>query len=208
VQRTLDGKVFEEKLVVGRWQTAEEVMREIEKDAVFYSESGGGVTFSGGEPLMQAEALGSLLEKCSGRGYHTAIDTSGHAEPSAVKLVMGIAALWLYVLKLMDDVKHVEYTGVSNELALYNLALLARSGENIIIRFPLIPGITDEEENLAAVAGIMKKLGLTRIEVLPYHAIAREKYRRMGKAYLLDEMKEPGNERIEEIKKYFRDEQE
>jgi pyruvate formate lyase activating enzyme len=103
----------------------------------------------------------------------------------------------------MDDVKHVEYTGVSNELALKNLETLARAGKSIIIRFPLIPGITDGKDNLEAIAALMKKLDLKRIDILPYHAIAKDKYKRMGKVFLLDGLKEPGEEIIKEINDFF-----
>jgi pyruvate formate lyase activating enzyme len=203
VSRVLDGKNFEKKLTVGSWRSAVEIMREIDKDAIFYEESGGGVTFSGGEPLMQAEALQELLELCSQKGYHTAIDTSGHAEPAAVKLVMDLADLWLFDLKIMNDAKHFEYTGVSNELSLRNLERLAQAGKEIIIRFPLITGITDGKENLEEIANLMKKLGLNRIDILPYHSIARDKYRRMGIAYKLDQLKEPTKMKISEVQDFF-----
>jgi pyruvate formate lyase activating enzyme len=114
MQRVLDGKQFDSKLAVGSWQSAGEVMKEISKDAVFYEESGGGVTFSGGEPLLQAEALEELLKLCREKGYHTAIDTCGHAEPAALIKIIKLADLWLFDLKLMDDSRHIEYTGVSN----------------------------------------------------------------------------------------------
>jgi pyruvate formate lyase activating enzyme len=204
VQRTLDGKVFETKSSVGSHQSPAEMMKEIEKDEIFYLESRGGVTFSGGEPLMQGEALKELLEACTLKGYHTTVDTSGHAEHAAVKKVMGLVNLWLFDLKLMDDYKHVEYTGVSNELALKNLETLARAGKNIIIRFPLIPGITDGKDNLEAIAALMKKLDLQRIDILPYHSIAKDKYKRMGKVFLLDRLKEPGEELINDVCEFFR----
>lgn len=205
VQRVLDGKLFESKLAVGSWQSAGEVMKEIAKDAVFYDESGGGVTFSGGEPLLQSEALKELLGLCREQGYHTAIDTSGHAEPVAMERVMELASLWLFDLKLMDDSRHMEYTGVSNELALKNLETLALAGKEIIIRFPLIPGITDGKDNLEALAMIMLKLGLKRIDILPYHAIARDKYRRMGKDFLLESLKGPDDAKVDEIMTFFKD---
>lgn len=203
MRKVLDGKVFESKFAVGSWQSAGDIMGEIDKDAVFYQESDGGVTFSGGEPLMQADALCELLELSAGKGYHTAIDTSGHAEPAAVKKVMELANLWLFDLKIMNDARHVEYTGVSNELALKNLLTLAMARKEIIIRFPLIPGITDGLDNLEEIAGLMKKLGLNRIEILPYHAIARDKYRRMGKAFLLEGVREPEEESVNKMIKFY-----
>jgi pyruvate formate lyase activating enzyme len=203
MQRFIDGKCFEVELAVGSWQSAEDVMKEIEKDSVFYQESGGGVTFSGGEPLLQAEALKELLYFCREKGCHTAIDTSGHAEPAAVKQVMGLADLWLFDLKLMDDIKHLEYTGVSNELALKNLEMLSREGKEIIVRFPVIPGITDNKDNLGAIVTLMKRLHLNRIDLLPYHDIARDKYRRMRKEYLPGEILSPSMERMNEIMAFF-----
>jgi len=179
-------------------------MREIEKDEVFYNESGGGVTFSGGEPLMQADALKELLEMCKAKGYHTAIDTSGYAENGSIRKLINQADLWLFDLKIMDDIKHVEYTGVSNELLLRNLETLAKAGEQIVIRFPLIPGITDDMENLEAISSIMKKLNLDRIDILPYHSIAKNKYSRMDKIYLMEGVEEPDPARIEEVREFFK----
>ena len=199
----LDDRSFETQSAVGSRRSADEVMMEIEKDEVFYLESGGGVTFSGGEPLMQADALKEILLLCKNRGYHTAIDTSGHAEPAAVKKTMDLADLWLFDLKLMDDSRHLEFTGVSNELALHNLELLARNRKDIIIRFPLIPGITDDEMNLLSISNVMKRLGLSRIDILPYHSIAKEKYHRYGKKYLLEDICEPTNLEVEKVQTYF-----
>jgi len=203
IQRTLDGRVFESKSAVGIQRSAVDVLKEIEKDEVFYKESGGGVTFSGGEPLMQPDALLEILALCKEKGYHTAIDTCGHAEPAAVKKIMELADLWLFDLKLMNDIKHVEYTGVSNELALKNLEILVKTGKEIIIRFPLIPGITDGSENLEDIAAVMKRLELKRIDILPYHDIAREKYRRLNKSFLMENINEPGEEKIKEVIGFF-----
>jgi pyruvate formate lyase activating enzyme len=203
VRREMDGKVFEEKLTVGSWQSAAGVMEEIEKDIVFYLESGGGVTFSGGEPMMQPDFLAEMLHLCKSKGIHTAIDTSGHAEPAAFKKVMDTADLFLYDIKLMDDVKHVEYTGVSNELALKNLAMLAGAGKEILLRFPVILGITDDDENVDKVARLMKGLHLNRIDLLPYHSIAKEKYRRLGREYLLPDVREPLEEEMDILHRFF-----
>jgi pyruvate formate lyase activating enzyme len=203
IQRVMDGKVFDARSAVGSLRSAADIMEEIDKDAVFYRESGGGVTFSGGEPLLQVDSLVELLALCRMKGFHTAIDTSGHAEPAAVRKVMDLADLWLFDLKIMDDARHIEFTGVSNELALRNLELLSNAGKNIVIRFPLIPGITDDEENLESIAGVMKVIKLNRADILPYHSIASEKYKRMGKLNLLENLKEPDKERINDVNLYF-----
>jgi pyruvate formate lyase activating enzyme len=205
VHKVLDGKSFETELAVGSWQLAVEVMKEIQKDEVFYRESGGGVTFSGGEPLLQPDALGELLVLCRKNNYHTAIDTSGHAEPAVLDKVMDLADLWLFDLKLMHDARHLQYTGVSNEMALQNLETLALAGKSIIIRFPFIPGITDGKDNIEAISKLMKKLGLKKIEILPYHSIGRDKYRRIGKDYLLESVKEPDEVQVNLIINYFRE---
>jgi pyruvate formate lyase activating enzyme len=203
VNRFMSGEGRRVETVVGKWQTAEEVFREMERDAVFYSESGGGVTLSGGEPMMQDDFVVELLALCKARAIHTAIDTSGHAEPAAFRKVMELADLFLFDLKLMDDSRHVEYTGVSNELAIRNLELLARIGKSIIIRFPVIPGITDDKENIRMIAGLMQNLQLRRIDLLPYHSIAREKYRRLGREYFPEGIEEPEATHMERIGEAF-----
>lgn len=203
VRREVDGVRIERQLAVGSWRLAGEVFEEIAKDEVFYTESGGGVTFSGGEPLMQPEFLEEMLKLCTNKGYHTAIDTCGHAPPAVVGRIMDFSDLWLYDLKLMDDAKHVEYTGVSNELALENLETLARRGKEVIIRLPVIPGITDTPENTAAISKIMTRLHLKRISILPYHAIARDKYRRFHREYLLEGLREPEKNELEKIRDFF-----
>ena len=203
IRRVLDGRNYHCEETIGRWYSEKEVMHEIEKDMVFYRESGGGVTFSGGEPLMQADALAQLLHLSKERELHTVVDTSGHAEPAAIQKVMPLTDLWLYDLKLMDDLKHVEYTGVSNDLALKNLEMLSSRGNKVIIRFPLVPGITDGIENLEGIAFLMRKNRLNRIDILPYHSIAREKYRRLGQAYLHENLMEPDKIRIDEVRSFF-----
>lgn len=203
VRRELDGKVFEIKSAVGSWQSAVDVMKEIEKDSVFYTESGGGVTFSGGEPMMQPDFIAEMLMLCKQQGIHTAIDTCGHAEPAAFMKVMELADLFLFDIKLMDDVKHVEYTGVSHELALKNLEMISRAGKNIIIRFPVIPGVTDDPENIEAIIALMQGLHLKNINLLPYHSIAKDKYRRIGRTYLLEDMQEPDEEEMEKLRTIF-----
>ncbi len=203
IQRQLDGKVFERKSVVGSQLPADKVMLEIEKDKVFYDQSGGGVTFSGGEPMVQADFIAELLRLCQQRGIHTAIDTCGHAEQASFEKIMGLADLFLYDIKLMDDSRHMQYTGVSNKLALNNLEMLAKNGQDIIVRFPVVPGITDDDENLSGILVLMDRLHLDNIHLLPYHSIARDKYRRMGTEYMLSDLAEPSPEDMSRIKKYF-----
>jgi len=204
VERALDGRTFRKKTEVGRRLTVGEVMEEVLKDNVFYGESGGGVTFSGGEPLMQPEFLAELLLSCRKAGINTAVDTCGYALPSVVERIAGLPDLWLYDLKLMDDLQHVEFTGVSNELILQNLEILARKERNVMVRFPVIPGITDAGANLEGIAETMRRLRLTHLTLLPYHATAGHKYRRLGKDYGLEGTQEPGDEKMKDIENFFR----
>lgn len=160
------------------WEaTTAEVMAEIEKDDIFYEESGGGATFSGGEPLSQARFLKSLLTACAEREIHTAVDTSGYAPHRVVTEIGPLADLFLFDLKLMDRMAHLRYTGIPNELIFENLEALVEMGKPVIIRFPLIPGFTDSERNIRAIGQYAAGLETVRsIAVLPYHEIAAGKY--------------------------------
>lgn len=165
--------------VVGREVTAAEVMEEIEKDVIFYEQSGGGVTFSGGEPLQQEEFLTELLERCAERRIHTAVDTSGFTYWETLERIARLADLILYDLKIMDEREHVRYTGVFNKLVLDNLANLSRTGACVIVRVPLIPGITDTDDNLRAVAGFVEPLANIReVDLLPYNKFSEDKLRK------------------------------
>ena len=183
--------------IVGDDRSVDRVLDEVEKDAVFYERSGGGVTFSGGEPMAQPVFLLALLEACRARGIHTVVDTCGMANASTVRAVAKLADLFLYDLKLMDDDRHWMFTGVGNELILENLALLAELGAEAWIRVPLIPGINDDEENIDALAAFVGGLGKDYpVHLLPYHSIARDKYGRFGQNYPLEGLAPPSEEGI------------
>jgi pyruvate formate lyase activating enzyme len=172
----------------GQKRTVEEVMREIEKDSVFYEESGGGITFSGGEALNQLEFLEGLLTACKAKGIHTALDTSGYAHWESIARIAGKVDLFLYDIKLMDEERHKKYTGVSNKLILENLQKLAAGNSKIWIRIPVIPGINDDEKNIKDTGNFLLSLNLRDVYLLPYHNIAIDKYARLGKAYPLSKL--------------------
>ena len=175
--------------MVGKQFTVTEVMREIEKDIIFYDESGGGVTFSGGEPLMQPEFLISILQACQKKSIHTAIDTTGFASTETLLRISKLTDLFLYDLKLMDDALHKQYTGVSNVLILNNLRELSLNHHAIRIRFPLIPGINDELANIEKLGEFVASLrGVTQVHVIPYQQMGVCKYRRLQKEYRLQTM--------------------
>ena len=188
---------------VGREMTVAEIMKEIERDVLFYDESGGGVTFSGGEPLLQADLLSALLADCRGRGLHTALDTTGYAAAEIISGIAPLVDLFLYDLKLMDDSEHRTYTGVSNAGILENLRTIVDAGRRVVIRFPLIPGINGGTDNLARTTAFLNDLNLNRIDLLPYHRIHRQKYERLGCPDRLADLAPPGEGAIERVSAYF-----
>ncbi len=193
----------EARQIAGRTMTVAEVMSELERDVSFYDSSGGGVTFSGGEPLLQAEFLGALLKACRLSEIHTALDTSGFAAWALLDRVRAYVDLFLYDIKLMDPVKHRKYTLVSNTRVLDNLQRLAGLGHRIVVRLPVIPGINDDLDNLHATAAFAATLGLSRIDLLPYHAAAMNKYARLHRSYRLPGLHTPSDERLAEIAQVF-----
>lgn len=187
--------------LVGQRKTVPEVMAEIERDVVFFEDSGGGVTFSGGEPLLQRQFLAALLKACKALDIHTAVDTSGYATWKAIDSIRADTDLFLYDLKLMDDTRHRQFTGVPNGLILHNLRALSERGHAIIIRLPVVPGVNDDAANLHAIAGFAAGLPhLERVDILPYHPSALGKYERLGKPNHLPDTATPSDERMAEIK--------
>jgi pyruvate formate lyase activating enzyme len=190
----------EAREIAGREVTAAQVLEEIARDVIFYDQSGGGVTFSGGEPLSQPDLLHALLQGCKEREIHTAVDTSGFAPSEAFSRIGESVDLFLYDLKLMDDEKHRRYTGVSNELILKNLQELSLWGRTIIVRVAVVPGINDDEDNLSRLGEFVASLAYPpQVDILPYHKIGLEKYKRLKRAYSLPETQPPSDERIAEI---------
>jgi len=171
----------EARETAGRYECVEHLVEIIEKDVLFYDESGGGVTFSGGEPLMQAQFLLQLLVACGRRNIHRAVDTTGYADSDTILAVARHTELILFDLKLMDPQKHQKYTGVSNRKILDNLVNLARRNAEIIIRIPLIPGVNDDEHNIDQTGAFIESLnGVRRVDLLPYHDAARNKYQKLN----------------------------
>lgn len=150
--------------------TPEEVVEAVARDVPYFDQSGGGVTFTGGEPLMQFEFLVELLKACRVRSIHTAVDTTGYAPSEKIRSIVDLVGLFLYDLKIMDDTLHQEHIGVSNRLILDNLSMLADLGCAIGIRVPMIPGITDTPENIDAICDFVKPMPqIDQISLLKYH---------------------------------------
>ena len=164
---------------LGREVTVDELIEEIGRDTPFYDQSGGGVTFSGGEPLAQPVFLRLLLERCAEHDIHTAVDTCGFAKPDVLRSVAEVADLFLFDLKYMDPRRHLEFTGVHNDVILRNLVLLTEMGKDVLIRVPVIPSITDTVDNMDAIGKFVSSLSRRpRITLLPHHKPSEEKYSR------------------------------
>jgi len=179
---------YDALVLSGREISSDDLVDIIALDLPFYNNSGGGVTFSGGEPLMQSTFLLEVLQKCKALGIHTAIETCGWTDRKSLKKVLGYTDLFLFDLKIIDTSLHLTYTGKPVEPVLENLAFLAAEKANIQIRLPLIPGITDTLQNLKDVAEVMRSNNLKQIWLEPYHTLGREKYDEHGMNYKLDDV--------------------
>ncbi len=200
----LDGQTFCEDSSVGRMMTVDEVMAEVKRETIFYDESDGGVTFSGGEPLLQNEFLRALAIECRKNRIHTTLDTCGYATAEVVDAVADLIDLFLFDLKLMDDEKHREYTGVSNRIILENLQRLARDGRKVIIRFPVIPNITDTDENISRLIEYLHSIpSIKEVDLLPYHSIAGGKYERLEMENKMRDAQPPTDQAMSQLKARF-----
>jgi len=169
--------------MVGREMSVAQVMAEILKDLAFYEESGGGVTFGGGEPLDQPGFLTALLEACREEELHTAVDTSGMGSSQLIRRIAPLTDLFLYDLKHLDEVRHLALVGTPNRLILDNLRLLDKLNRKVLIRMPFIPGANDTEKNLERLGRLVASLNnISEVELLPFHDTGREKYRLLGRA--------------------------
>jgi len=190
--------------MVGRSITAEDLISKLERDVTFFDQSGGGVTFSGGEPLSQPDFLLELLSLCGAHSLHTTVDTSGYAPGDVIDKVAGLASLFLYDLKLADSERHRLYTGVSNEQILDNLNRLSVLGVPVIVRVPVVPGYTDDHENMEAIACFVARLHrLYPVDLLPYHRAAADKYSRLGMPNYLEGTLAPSRLELEQIADIF-----
>jgi len=161
---------------------AGEVAEEVLKDSIFYEESGGGVTVSGGEPLSQWRFVRDLLSELKSHHVHTAIETCGSAPWEALQSLLSVTDLFLFDIKAVDPEKHVRLTGASNEGILRNLDFLMSRGARVVLRCPLVPGLNDSDEDLQGLARLGGRYTeLAGLELLPYHNTGNDKYDRYGR---------------------------
>jgi pyruvate formate lyase activating enzyme len=204
--RRVGEKEFLENEAVGRFYSVDDILEILEKDRIFLQQSNGGVTFSGGEPMMQFDFLLEALKACKENGYHTAVDTSGYSSPENFKALMPFTDIFLFDIKHTDDLKHIQYTGVSNIGIIDNLMLLLNSRKDVMVRIPVIPGINDYPENLSETRELLTSLkcgNLIKINLLPFHRIGKSKYRKFNLPYRMNDTEQPLPERMKELKTFF-----
>ena len=188
--------------VCGKEYTVDEVFDEIIKDKAFYENSSGGVTFSGGECMLQIDFLIEILKKCKENGIHTAVDTAGHIPFQGFEKILPYTDLFLYDIKMFDSQKHKKYTGVGNELILENLKKLFKSKAKIWIRIPIISDINDSVEEMQKIKDFLDENGKPeKIELLPYHAMGENKYSAIGKE--AQRFVPPDNDMVNKLKAVF-----
>jgi pyruvate formate lyase activating enzyme len=191
---------------IGKIISLQHALNRAEADRLFYEDSKGGITLSGGEPLMQADFVKAFLDGARLAGIHTALDTSGFVHKSVFQEVTMGADLVLFDLKIMDAALHRKFTGKSNQLILDNFKWLIRQKTDFIIRIPLIKDITDTTENLQAIRDLLKQAKyIQRIDLLPYHQTACNKYDRLGLSYSLNHLPSYPIDKQQYVKEYFND---
>jgi len=193
----------EARKLVGTPIQVGELVEKIRRDVAFFDESGGGVTFSGGEPLAQPRFLESALAACKTEGIHTVLDTCGYAPSAVLRRVLPYVDLFLFDLKLVDDTRHQRVVGVSNSSILENLAILASERASVVARIPVIPGINDDDQNLEQSFQFLGKIGLRKVDLLPFHATGIEKYHRLSLTCRMGDLNPPTPEKMQEIAARF-----
>ena len=188
---------------VGREVTVREVLEEVAKDSRYYYRSGGGVTLTGGECMVQPSFACAILEACHAYHINTAIETTSFATSEVVKRFIPLVDYWLMDIKHMDSEKHKLYTGQPNDLILQNAKYVADHHPNLTIRVPVIPGVNDTEQEIDAIAKFADSLGpgAKALHLLPYHRLGEDKYRRLGRSYFLMGLEPLSQERMLELKK-------
>jgi len=189
--------------ISGREASVMELMNLVLRDKVYYDLSGGGVTFTGGEPTIYAGFIAELSGLLRGKGVHTALDTCGYAPRNVFEKLAPVCDLFLYDIKVMNEERHKKYTGVSNRKILDNLVWLIRGNSNVRIRLPLIPGVNDDENNIIETSRFLTTLGIGELDLLPYHEYGKNKAEGIGRIEEISFQK-PDAEMIDRVMGLFR----
>ena len=190
----------------GKYYTVESLMEILHKEKVFMNHSKGGVTFSGGEPMLQAEFLLQVLKECKSEGYHTAVDTSGYSAKEKFESVIPYTDLFLFDIKHLDEARHIELTGESNGIILNNYLLLIKSGKDLNLRIPIIPGLNDDNDHIERLRNFIistKTDSIKKINLLPYHKTGASKYKKFNIPYRMEGVEPPDNNQMIKLKEYF-----
>lgn len=190
--------------IKGKWMTVEEVMHEIRKDIPFYKRSNGGVTISGGEPLLQYEFTLELLKQCKEEGISTAIETTGFVDQAILTKVLPYVDLFLYDIKSMDSDIHKRWTGVDNHKILENLKYLANQAD-IMVRTPMIPEVNDKKEDIEAIMNFLKECNISKYALLPFHQYGSSKYEGLHLEYEMKHVKMHNEEYANAMKQYVKE---
>jgi len=167
----------------GGWKTVDDLMSVCLQDRLFYEESGGGVTLSGGEPLMYPDFVIALLEALKAEGIHTAMETTGFASPEVFNRIIPHVNLLLFDIKHWDEEKYIEGTGVSDQLILKNMKYAVALGKEILTRIPVVPGFNNQLTDAEGFCRLLNEIGLTRVQLLPFHQFGENKYTQLGRDY-------------------------
>jgi len=206
----LSEKVGEKEFVkiadAGKFISVDEILNILDKERIFIAQSGGGVTFSGGEPMQQPEFLLEALKASRENGYHTAVDTSGYSLPANYSAIIPYTDLFLFDIKHLDDDKHEKFTSVSNTLIINNFKMILDSGRDVMVRIPVIPGFNDDDVHLEKMKSFISENradNLRKICLLPFHRIGSSKYKRMNIPDRMNGVEPPSAARMNELKRFF-----
>lgn len=189
---------------VGTEISSGELVEELLKDRIIFEESAGGVTVSGGEPLLQHSFLKATLQQLQAEEIHTAVETCGHVEWSMLEEIAAYTDLFIYDLKMVDQQKSMLYTGVSGKLILENLKQLLDNKNAVQVRIPVIPSVNDDKESIKQIGTYLTSCGGSSLELIPYHSLGVAKYERLGLSYRLNRITEPSQEHLAAVKDSFR----
>jgi pyruvate formate lyase activating enzyme len=199
-------KEFQRDEEVGKFYSVNDIIDILDKEKVFINQSKGGVTFSGGEPLLQFEFLLEALKACKNNGYHTTVDTSGYSTSENYEAIIPFTDLFLFDIKHLDEAKHLEYTGVTNANILDNYRLLLGCGKDLMVRIPVIPGMNDDQNYMESLRNFImnsKTDSLKKINLLPFHKIGSSKYKRFNIPYRMEGTEPPERGKMQVLKEMF-----
>jgi pyruvate formate lyase activating enzyme len=193
---------YQARMISSRSYTLEALYKELMKDAVFFKTTQGGITLSGGEPMLYPELCRTLLAKIKVQGIHTTIETSGHVKWENFEQILPVVDLFLYDIKLFDPAKHLKWTGQDNQIIHENLGRLVQRGAEVIVRVPLIPDVNDDREFEDIVNFVTGFESLRELHIMPFHQLGSSKYGLLGQEYELADLQEENDERVEACKAY------